>query len=568
MAPPEPAVEHPQTSFLFFRSRLGDQIVQGWIAAGQIPYVLLVFLPRIGLSYLIISVGMMARAIARLAGTPSSYERKANLRILIITDYMPPQTHGIAIRFRNYIDNMRKHGHEVQVFTTNITKDRETSFDHPNLPSIVNPFNVHNKIAYTPGVKLSYYLSAKQWDIVHLVYPSLIGLSVLPVCAWRRIPIYCSHHVDMEYYIDKYMHFGPFARLGTLLYSVTTKLPAMRWATVNAAPTFVFLDSHMPHSGRDTEMRKRIPSGVVASRFRCDDVSQLAEERRELLRLAGADPSGDDLVWLMVQRLAPEKSTMVALQGLAEMRAQAGGKGGEVEGRAVRLVIAGDGPARKTLEQFAAANGLPVAFLGNLKNDALPPLYRAADVFITCSTSETYGLTVLEALACGTPVVMPHCAVFDELWAGKVPDAWRYPVDAAKGPAAPADGALPVALRAASARACKERLLREPIKASWADATDELLTHYDEAITANLPYRKELDNFRRGFTQLLRAALLAMLVWWLLKEYAAEFALIASRLAGMPSPKLTERKVSAPWAPIKPLIRFIGGALKLKKPDE
>ena len=50
----------------------------------------------------------------------------------------------------------------------------------------------------------------------------------------------------------------------------------------NAAPTFVFLDSHMPHSGRDNEMRKRIPSGVVASRFRCDDVSQLAEERRAL----------------------------------------------------------------------------------------------------------------------------------------------------------------------------------------------------------------------------------------------------------------------------------------------
>jgi len=78
---------------------------------------------------------------------------------------------------------------------------------------------------------------------VHLVYPSNIGVSVLPVCAWRRIPVccshhtltltltlsltrtltltlslpltltltlaltqvYCSHHVDMEYYIDKYM---------------------------------------------------------------------------------------------------------------------------------------------------------------------------------------------------------------------------------------------------------------------------------------------------------------------------------------------------------------------------
>ena len=57
-----------------------------------------------------------------------------------------------------------------------------------------------------------------------------------------------------------------------------------------------------------------------------------------------------------------------------------------------------------------------MTFVGNLSQTALPPLYRAADVFVTCSTSETYGLTVLEALACGTPVVLPHCGVFDELW--------------------------------------------------------------------------------------------------------------------------------------------------------
>ena len=46
-----------------------------------------------------------------------------------------------------------RHGSNTvrQVFSTNITKDRETSFDHPNLPAIVNPFNTHNKMAYNPG---------------------------------------------------------------------------------------------------------------------------------------------------------------------------------------------------------------------------------------------------------------------------------------------------------------------------------------------------------------------------------------------------------------------------------
>jgi hypothetical protein len=60
--------------------------------------------------------------------TTSSYEKKANLRILIVTDYTPPQTHGIAIRFQHYITNMRRAGHEVQVYSTNLSRVRSPAF--------------------------------------------------------------------------------------------------------------------------------------------------------------------------------------------------------------------------------------------------------------------------------------------------------------------------------------------------------------------------------------------------------------------------------------------------------
>lgn len=118
---------------------------------GGLPLALMLFVPRTCLSFFVVGLAMVARAVARLVQTASSYERKANLRILIITDYMPPQTHGIAIRFRHYIDYMRRAGHEVQVFCTNTVRETESSFDHPNLPSIVNPYNVKNKMAYSAG---------------------------------------------------------------------------------------------------------------------------------------------------------------------------------------------------------------------------------------------------------------------------------------------------------------------------------------------------------------------------------------------------------------------------------
>ena len=84
----------PQESFALWRKFWGSTIVNAWRSAGDIPSMLLVFIPRLTVSYIVVAFGQMGRAIARLFGTPSSYEPKANLRILIITDYMPPQTHG------------------------------------------------------------------------------------------------------------------------------------------------------------------------------------------------------------------------------------------------------------------------------------------------------------------------------------------------------------------------------------------------------------------------------------------------------------------------------------------
>ena len=251
----------PEESFLQAR----NEVIKTIQAMGNMPFALAVFVPRLMLSSLVVGVAMMSRAIARVLDVTSSYEKKANLRILIVTDYMPPQTHGIAIRFRQYIDYMRGAGHEVHVFCTDVIKKTESSFDHPNLPSITNPYNIHNRMAYNPGIKLAWYLGAKQWDVVHVVYPTNISWSVLPVAAWRRIPVYCSHHVDMEYYISEYVPFKPAAAVGAFLYWLLTKLPAIIFAITNAAPTLCFLQNHMP---KFPGIRARIPTGVADARFK------------------------------------------------------------------------------------------------------------------------------------------------------------------------------------------------------------------------------------------------------------------------------------------------------------
>ena len=97
-------------------------------------------------------------------------------------------------------------------------------------------------------------------------------------------------------------------------------------------------------------------------------------------------------------RLSAEKKPQRSLITLATLRAS---------GLPVRLVVAGDGPLRPRLERRAAHAGLPVTFAGFLSGRAdLAALLASADVALAPGPAETFGLAALEALACGTPVVV------------------------------------------------------------------------------------------------------------------------------------------------------------------
>jgi len=73
----------------------------------------------------------------------------------------------------------------------------------------------------------------------------------------------------------------------------------------------------------------------------------------------------------------------------------------------VRLLIVGDGPERAALEATAAGAGVAdrVRFLGRRPHDELPDLYGAADALVLASSREGWANVLLEAMACGTPVV-------------------------------------------------------------------------------------------------------------------------------------------------------------------
>jgi len=106
-------------------------------------------------------------------------------------------------------------------------------------------------------------------------------------------------------------------------------------------------------------------------------------------------------------RLSAEKKPQRSLTTLATLRAQ---------GVPARLIVAGDGPLRGRLERRAARHGLPVTFTGFLAGrDDVAELLASADVVIAPGPAETFGLAALEALACGTPVVVSAQSALPEV---------------------------------------------------------------------------------------------------------------------------------------------------------
>ncbi|WP_392668879.1 glycosyltransferase [Streptomyces sp. LN785] len=116
---------------------------------------------------------------------------------------------------------------------------------------------------------------------------------------------------------------------------------------------------------------------------------------------------GRSVLLLMCSRLSVEKRPGRALDALAVL----GGLGVRAT-----LVVAGDGPLRAGLESRARAERLPVEFLGHVRDrERVADLQAAADLCLAPGPAETFGLSALEALACGTPVVASASSALPEV---------------------------------------------------------------------------------------------------------------------------------------------------------
>lgn len=137
----------------------------------------------------------------------------------------------------------------------------------------------------------------------------------------------------------------------------------------------------------------RLPLGVETERFRPDGEAERLRGRPRLLHVGS---------------LSPVKDQTLLLDALSRVTSRLPD---------VHLHVVGTGPLRASLERQAATLGLTshVTFHGHVPHDRLPAYYRTSDLVVVSSRFESQSMVVLEAAACGVPVVGTAVGILPEL---------------------------------------------------------------------------------------------------------------------------------------------------------
>ena len=155
--------------------------------------------------------------------------------------------------------------------------------------------------------------------------------------------------------------------------------------------------------------KRVIPTGIELEKFQRPEITEedVADLRAKLCI------ASDETMLLSLSRVSYEKNIQAVLAALPSVLE---------EDDKVRLVVAGDGPYLPDLKSQAKKLGIldKVVFTGMIAPGETALYYKAADFFISASTSETQGLTYLESLASGTPIIAHGNPYLDNLISDKM----------------------------------------------------------------------------------------------------------------------------------------------------
>jgi len=302
-------------------------------------------------------------------------------RVCVVTETYPPEINGVALTLAHLVGGLRARGHSVSV-----VRPRQ-----PGDERVLAHRHLDDDVTLVAGVALPGYeevraglpASGTLWrlwtrrrpDAVYVATEGPLGWSAVRTAERLGVPAFSGLHTKFAEYARHY-------RVGWLAPAIRRYLCRLHNRTRGTLVASAELGDQLRAAGfRNVSVLGR---GVDSERF---DPARRSLALRASWRAGEGDP-----VALYVGRLAPEKNVPLAIEAYRAMRRAHSGS---------RLVIVGDGPARRPLERAHP----DLVFCGMRTGDQLAAHYASADLFLFPSETETFGNVTLEAMASGLVVV-------------------------------------------------------------------------------------------------------------------------------------------------------------------
>jgi len=310
------------------------------------------------------------------------------MRILMISDVYFPRINGVSTSIQTFRRGLRAAGHETILIAPEYpgaAPDSDTGI--LRVPSREVPRDPEDRAMKLGAIRaLRPQLERLEPDLVHIQTPFIAHYQGTALARALRVPVIESYHTYFEEYLHHYVPLLPRAVMRFVARRFTV-------SQCNVLDALVVPSRAMEQALLDYGVQcpmHIIPTGMEMERFAGGD----GQRFRAQLGIAPGQP-----VLVHVGRIAHEKNIEFLFRMFANVVRS---KPGAV------FVVAGEGPALASCKAYVRSLGLSqhVRFVGYLSREReLLDCYRAGDLFVFSSKTETQGLVLLEAMALGIPVV-------------------------------------------------------------------------------------------------------------------------------------------------------------------